>query len=76
MQLSNRTRLALEARGQQFIPTKLGLGSVQATNTLTAVSGITIERMEYLTHTRHDKYTSDLSIIYLEDSFVHQTQHL
>lgn len=46
MQLSNRTRLALEARGQQLISTKLGLGTVQAvavdveTNTLSAVSDI------------------------------------
>lgn len=44
--ISNRTRFALEARGQQLIPTKLGLGTVQAvavdleTNTLSAVSDI------------------------------------
>eukprot|EP00984_Skeletonema_dohrnii_P023122 scaffold12205_cov115-Skeletonema_dohrnii-CCMP3373.AAC.7 len=44
--LSDRTRLALEARGQQLISTKLGLGSVQAvaidleSNTLSAVSDI------------------------------------
>ena len=46
MYLPKRTRLALEARGQQLIPTKLGLGTVQAisvdleTNTLSAVSDI------------------------------------
>lgn len=44
--ISERTRSALEARGQQLIPTKLGLGAVQAvavdleTNTLSAVSDI------------------------------------
>lgn len=44
--LSNRTYTALEARGQQLISTKLGLGSIQAvavdleTNTLSAVSDI------------------------------------
>jgi len=46
MHISERTRSALEARGQQLISTKLGLGSVQAvavdleTNTLSAVSDI------------------------------------
>ncbi|KAL7499582.1 hypothetical protein ACHAWT_007195 [Skeletonema menzelii] len=44
--LSERTYSALEARGQQLIPTGLGLGSIQAvavdleTNTLSAVSDI------------------------------------